>query len=78
MSYNDYDNDIFDEDDDDDTDDDFLDDEDDDEEEEDDVYDTLEYMHTCHVMTKKEIIADIKSYLRRYQPEYKVVRKKEV
>ena len=77
MSYDDYDNDIFDDDDDDD-DDDYLEDESADEEEEDDVYDTLEYMHTCRVMSKKEIITDIKAYLRRYQPEYKVVRKKEV
>lgn len=67
--------------------DDYEDDEDDDDEDEDDdsdddededVFETLEYVDTCQLMTRKEIIDDIKLYLRKYQPMYKVVRRKDI
>lgn len=60
------------------------DDDDDDEEtddegtEDEDVYETLEYADTNQIMTRKEIIDDIKMYLRRYQPMYKIIRRKDV
>lgn len=54
------------------------DEEDDDDTEDDDVFETLEYNDTCQIQTRREIIDDIKLYLRKYQPMYKVVRKKEL
>ena len=42
-----------------------------------DVYETLEYADTNQIMTRREIIDDIKMYLRKYQPMYKIVRKKD-
>lgn len=41
-----------------------------------DVFESLEYIHTCQVMTKDDIIKDINSYLKKYQPEYKIVKRK--
>ena len=68
----------FDDDDEDDDDDDEDDEEiDDGDSEDEDVYETLEYVDTCQIMTRKEIIDDIKMYLRKYQPMYKIVRRKE-
>ena len=77
--YDDDDDDLYDEDDyedDEDDDDDETSDEDDETDDE-DVYETLEYNDTCQIQSRSEIIADIKMYLRRYQPLYKIVRKKD-
>ena len=52
--------------------------EDDSEDDDEDVLETLEYVDTCQIMTRKEIIDDIKLYLRKYQPMYKIVRKKDM
>lgn len=64
-----------------------YDDEDDDEDDEDlvedlddeddDVFDALEYAYTSQVQTPAEILLDIKTYLKRYHPDIKLVRKKE-
>jgi len=79
MRFND-DDDLYDEDEyeDYDDDDDDEDDEDDSDSEDADVFDTLEYVDTCQIMTRKEIIDDIKLYLRKYQPMYKIIRKKDM
>ena len=79
MRFYDEDDDDYDEDDyeDDDGDDDDT-EEDDDEDNDEDVFETLEYADTCQIMTRKEIIDDIKLYLRKYQPMYKIVRKKDM
>lgn len=80
---------IFDDDDDDDLyddefeDDDDIEDEDDDDEDDsddddEDVFETLEYADTCQIQSREEIRADIRMYLRKYQPLYKLVRRKEV
>ena len=71
----DYDEDEYEDDDDEDDEDE---DEDDDDDEDEDVFDTLEYIDTCQLMTRKEIIDDIKLYLRKYQPMYKIVRRKDM
>ena len=52
-------------------------DDDDNESEDEDVFETLEYVDTNQIMTRREIIDDIKLYLRKYQPMYKIVRKKD-
>jgi hypothetical protein len=52
-------------------------DEDDNDSEDEDVFETLEYVDTNQIMTRREIIDDIKLYLRKYQPMYKIVRKKD-
>lgn len=71
--YDDYeDNDDDDDDDDDDDSPDVVEDDDDD-----DLYGTLEYLDTCQIMTRKEIIDDIAQYLRRYQPLYKIIKRKD-
>ena len=49
----------------------------DDEEETDDAYEALEYLHNCQLMTDKEIIDDIRGYLKKYHPEYKIVRRRD-
>ena len=56
------------------------DDEDDDDEDDDDedLYDRLEYLDTCQIVPRDEIIDDIVQYLRRYQPMYKIVKRKEL
>ena len=64
--------------DDDDIDDEDEDDDEDDDDEDEDAYETLEYIDTCQIETREEIRADIKLYLRRYQPKYKLVRRKDV
>ena len=58
-------------------------DEDDDEEIDDvldddaeDAFESLEYIHTCQVMSKDDIIKDINAYLKKYQPEYRIIRRK--
>ena len=53
------------------------DDDSDDDDEDTDVFETLEYADTNQVMTRKEIIDDIKLYLRKYQPMYKLIRRKD-
>lgn len=76
---NDDDDDLYDEDEYEDYDDDDEDDDDEDDDSDDaDIYDTLEYVDTCQIMTRKEIIDDIKLYLRKYQPMYKIIRKKDM
>lgn len=70
----DFDEDDYEDDDDDDEDDDC---ECDDSSEDEDVYETLEYADTNQIMTRKEIIDDIKLYLKKYQPMYKIVRRKD-
>ena len=78
--FDDEDDDLFDEDDYEDDEDDDEDDDDDnsDDDEDEDVFETLEYVDTCQIMTRREIIDDIKLYLRKYQPMYKIVRKKDM
>lgn len=44
----------------------------------DDAFEALEYIHTCQLMTEKEIIDDIRLFLKTYHPEYKIVRRKEI
>ena len=58
-------------------DDDDCDDESDEGSEDEDVFEQLEYADTNQIMTRREIIDDIKLYLRKYQPMYKIVRKKD-
>lgn len=70
-----YDDEFEDDDDIDDDDDDELDDDSDDDDE--DIYETLEYADTCQTQSREEIRADIRMYLRRYQPLFKLVRRKE-
>ena len=78
MRFDDDDDDLYDEDEYEDDDDDEDDEDDSSDDDDDDVYDTLEYNDTCQVQSRKEIIDDIKRYLRRYQPLYKLVRKKDM
>lgn len=67
--------------DDDDDDDDLLydDDEDDDEDDEDeDAYSTLQYLDEAQIESKSEIIRDIYLYLRQYQPDFKIIKRKDM
>lgn len=66
-----------DEDDDEDEDEDDDDDDEDDDDEDEDLYGTLEYLDTCQILTRKEIIDDISTYLRRFQPKYKIIKRKD-
>jgi hypothetical protein len=58
------------EDDDDDDDDDICTDDDE------DIFESLEYADTNQIQTRREIVDDIKMYLRKYQPMYKIIRRK--
>ena len=49
--------------------DDCEDDDDDDDDEDEDAYESLKYLDTCQVMSRREIISDIKLYLKDYQPD---------
>lgn len=69
---------LYDDDDDDDFDDDEDDEDDEDDDDEDDAFDTLEYLHTCQMQSEREIIHDIYRYLKRYQPDFKIVKRKDI
>lgn len=48
-----------------------------DSEEDDDAFEALEYLHNCQIMSDDEIISDIRSYLKKYHPQYKIVRRRD-
>ena len=60
-----------------DEDDDDDDDDEDDDDEDMDVLDQLEYYDTNQIQTREEIRSDIRAYLKRFQPKYKIVRIKD-